>query len=116
MKLLIAEKPNAALEIAKALGINTESRDGFIEGGDYVITWCFGHLVTLKSPDDYDPKFKKWKFDDLPILPEKYELKVIEGKEAQFKIVKDLLNGKIKSKKINFEYVINATDAGREGE
>jgi DNA topoisomerase-3 len=109
MKLVIAEKPNAGMEIAKALGA-THRKDGYIEGNGYIVTWCVGHLATLKEPHDYDLKYKKWNFNDLPIIPNRYELKVVPIMQKQFDVVKKFLtNGA-------FEYVVNAADAGREGE
>lgn len=107
--LVIAEKPAAGREIAEALGAN-KKRDGAVESNEYVVTWAIGHLVTLKEPDEYKDEWKKWSFETLPILPEKYELKVIEDSKKQFNIVKSFLNSK------EFSRVVNACDAGREGE
>ena len=109
MRLVIAEKPNAGIEIAKALGA-TNRRDGYMEGNGYVVTWCVGHLATLKEPHDYDLKYEKWNLNHLPIIPDRYELKVVPTAQKQFNVVKKFLTDK------NFEYVVNAADAGREGE
>jgi DNA topoisomerase-3 len=108
--LVIAEKPNAGREIAEALGAHKKF-DGGLESDSYIISWAAGHLVTLKEPHEYKEEWKEWKLESLPILPEKYELKV-SGKETQkqFSILKKLLNSKEVSR------VVNACDAGREGE
>lgn len=108
--LVIAEKPNAGREIAEALGAHKKF-DGGLESDDYVVSWAAGHLVTLKEPHEYREDWKNWSFETLPILPEKYELKVSSKEtQKQFNILKKLLN----SKDIN--RVVNACDAGREGE
>lgn len=109
MRLVIAEKPSAGGEIAKALGA-TQRKEGFMEGNGFIVTWCIGHLATLKEPHDYDPKYEKWNLNDLPIIPDKYELKVVPSAQKQFNVVKKFLTDN------KFEYVVNATDAGREGE
>ena len=108
-KLIICEKPSVALEFAKCLKLN-ERNDGFYSGEYYVITWCVGHLCTLKDPKDYDEKWEKWDFNSLPIIPNRYEIKYIPQTKKQFYVVKKLLNSK------DFECVINSCDAGREGE
>ena len=109
MKLIIAEKPSVALAIAKALNIKG-SRDGYIENGKYIISWCVGHLVAAAFPEEYDAKYSKWNYADLPIIPDNFKYKIYGDKQKQFKVVKSLMTGK------NVSEVINACDAGREGE
>lgn len=109
MKLIIAEKPSVALAIAKALNIKG-SRDGYIESGEYIISWCVGHLVAAAFPEEYDAKYSKWNYADLPIIPDNFKYKIYGDKQKQFKVVKSLMTGKDVSE------VINACDAGREGE
>ena len=109
MRLVIAEKPSVAFSIAKALGISGK-KDGYIEGGGYIITWCVGHLVALAEPSAYDNRFAKWAYEDLPIIPEHFKYKINGEKNKQFKVVKDLMHKK------DVTEVINACDAGREGE
>ncbi|MCI7099637.1 MAG: DNA topoisomerase [Lachnospiraceae bacterium] len=113
MKLIVCEKPSVAQAYAGALGIY-KRRDGYLEGKGYLITWCVGHLVELAGPEEYDEKFGKWSLDDLPILPERlsggwrYHVSPSTGK--QFRIVKSLMQ------RPDVEGIIEATDAGREGE
>jgi DNA topoisomerase-3 len=109
MKVCIAEKPSVAREIAAVLGANTK-RDGYFEGNGYAVTYTFGHLCTLKEPNDYKPYWKSWDLNNLPMLPEKFETKVVSnsGIQKQFKIVKSLFD--------KAELVINCGDAGQEGE
>ncbi|MFA9195048.1 DNA topoisomerase 3 [Flavobacterium sp. FBOR7N2.3] len=109
MKVCIAEKPSVAREIASVLGANTK-HDGYYEGNGYAVTYTFGHLCTLKEPNDYRPYWKSWDLNNLPMLPEKFETKVVEnsGIQKQFKIVKSLFD--------KAELVINCGDAGQEGE
>ena len=109
MKLIIAEKPSVALAIAKALNIKG-SRDGYIENGEYIISWCVGHLVAAAFPEEYDAKYSKWNYTDLPIIPDNFKYKIYGDKQKQFKVVKTLMSRKDVSE------VINACDAGREGE
>lgn len=109
MKLIIAEKPSAALAIAKVLNIKG-SRDGYIENGEYIISWCVGHLIAVAFPEEYDAKYSKWNYADLPIIPDNFKYKIYGDKQKQFKVVKSLMTGKDVSE------VINACDAGREGE
>lgn len=109
MKLIIAEKPSVAFAIAKALNIKG-SKDGYIENGDFIISWCVGHLVALAEPSAYDEKYLKWNYADLPIIPSDFQYKIYGGKQKQFKVVKSLMNRK------DITEVINACDAGREGE
>lgn len=107
--LILAEKPSVARDIAKVLSVKT-SKDGYMESDKYIVTWCVGHLVGLAYPTAYDEKYKSWKLEDLPIIPEQMKYEVLEATKKQFKIIKDLLNDK------DISAVIIATDAGREGE
>src|SRR3954447_8625365 len=109
MRVVIAEKPSVARELATFLGAGSR-RDGYYEGQGYQVTWALGHLVTLKEPEDYDPALKRWSLETLPIVPEHFGLKLIEEKGArkQFAIIKRLFR--------SAEEIICATDAGREGE
>ena len=115
MKLIIAEKPSVAFSIAKALNIKG-SKDGYIENGgrspagEYIISWCVGHLVALAEPSVYDEKYAKWNYADLPIIPAEFQYKIYGDKQKQFKVVKSLMNRK------DVTEVVNACDAGREGE
>lgn len=109
MKLIIAEKPSVALAIAKALNIKG-SRDGYIENGEYIISWCVGHLVAAAFPEEYNEKYSKWNYADLPIIPDNFKYKIYGDKQKQFKVVKGLMSRKDVSE------VIHACDAGREGE
>lgn len=109
MKLIIAEKPSVAFAIAKALNVKG-SKDGYIENNEFVISWCVGHLVALAEPSAYDEKYLKWNYADLPIIPQDFQYKIYGGKQKQFKVVKALMNRK------DVTEVINACDAGREGE
>lgn len=109
MKLIIAEKPSVAFAIAKALNIKG-SKDGYIENNGFIISWCVGHLVALAEPSIYDEKYAKWNYADLPIIPPEFQYKIYGGKQKQFKVVKGLMNRK------DVTEVINACDAGREGE
>ena len=107
--LVIAEKPNVSRAIAKVIGAYRQE-DGYLEGGDCVVSWCLGHLAEYAAPEYYDERYKSWRFDDLPILPEEWKLLVSEDKKAHFNILRKLLRSK------DFDYVVNACDAGREGE
>ena len=111
MKLLITEKPSVAMEFAKALKLNTQKKNGYIESGEWIITWCYGHLVTMSYPEVYDEKLKFWTLNTLPFLPKEYKYEVIEGHQGkQFEIVKGLLQRE------DVEEIYNAGDSGREGE
>ena len=111
MKLLITEKPSVAMEFAKALKLNTQKKNGYIESGEWIITWCYGHLVTMSYPEVYDEKLKFWTLNTLPFLPKEYKYEVIEGHQGkQFEIVKSLLQ------RDDVEEIYNAGDSGREGE
>ena len=107
--LVIAEKPSVARSISKVIGAY-KHEDGYLEGGDCVVSWCLGHLAEYAAPEYYDERYKSWRFDDLPILPEEWKLLVSEDKKAHFNILRKLLRSK------DFDYVVNACDAGREGE
>ena len=109
MKLIIAEKPSVAQTIAAALGVK-EKKDGYIEGGGCLISWCVGHLVQLAEAAAYGEQYKKWSFESLPILPEEWQYTVAADKEKQFKILKELMH------RADVSEVVNACDAGREGE
>lgn len=108
--LYIAEKPSVAQEFAKALKINGQRKDGYLESQDSIVTWCVGHLVTMSYPEKYDIKYKRWSFDTLPFLPREFKYEVISGVQKQFDIVKGLLN------RPDVETIYVCTDSGREGE
>ena len=107
--LVVAEKPSVARDIARVLGARDKGENCLI-GGGYVVTWAIGHLVTLKEPQELDERYTKWRAQDLPILPERMETKVIRKTSAQFRSVKKLMNDK------ETDHIICATDSGREGE
>ena len=109
MKLVIAEKPSVAQSIAAALGVKGK-KDGYIEGGGYLISWCVGHLVELAEAAAYGEQYKKWSYDSLPILPRDWQYTVSADKGKQFKTLKELMH------RADVTEVINACDAGREGE
>lgn len=109
MQLVIAEKPSVGVALAKALGV-TEKKDGYIEGNGYVVSWCVGHLVSLVNADMYDEKFKKWDIADLPIIPDEWQFIIAEDKNKQFGILRQLMDDN------RVTEVVNACDAGREGE
>lgn len=109
MQLVITEKPSVAMSIAKVLGVKNR-QNGYMEGSGYIISWCVGHLVGLVSPEFYDEKYKKWDMEDLPIFPKEFKYYVIPKVKKQFSILKTLMNRK------DINEVINACDAGREGE
>ena len=109
MILVIAEKPSVAQSIAAALGVK-EKKDGYIEGGGYLISWCVGHLVQLAEAAAYGEQYRKWSYDSLPILPQNWQYTVAADKGKQFKILKELMH------RADVSEVVNACDAGREGE
>ena len=109
MKLVIAEKPSVAISIAKVIGAN-KKKDGYYEGNGYRVSWCVGHLIQMANPDAYDEKYAKWNIADLPIIPSDYKYEVAKATKKQFNILKKLMNDK------EVDTVINACDAGREGE
>ncbi|NBI64071.1 DNA topoisomerase III [Clostridiales bacterium] len=108
-RLVIAEKPSVAASIAAALGVK-EKKDGYIEGGGYLISWCVGHLVELADAAAYGEQYKKWSYESLPILPEEWQYTVAADKGKQFKTLKELMH------RADVSEVVNACDAGREGE
>lgn len=107
--LVIAEKPSVAQSYAKNLSAYRRE-DGYLEGESCIVSWCLGHLAEYAQPEEYDPKYEKWQFDDLPILPEAWKLKVSKDKKKQFDVLKGLMN------RSDVEYLVNGCDAGREGE
>ncbi len=109
MKLVLAEKPSVAMSLSKVIGANQRG-DGYMEGNGYIVSWCVGHLVELSQPEAYDEKYAKWRYDDLPILPEHWQYQVSTSTKKQFGILKKLMQRK------DVESLICATDAGREGE
>ena len=109
MKLVIAEKPSVAISIAKVIGAN-KKKDGYYEGNGYRVSWCVGHLIQMANPDAYDEKYAKWNMADLPIIPSDYKYEVAKATKKQFNILKKLMKDK------EVDTVINACDAGREGE
>ena len=108
--LFIAEKPSVAQEFAKALKVNAQRRDGYLESENTIVTWCVGHLVTMSYPEVYDIKYKRWSLDTLPFLPGEFKYEVIPAVKKQFEIVKSLLN------RPDVETIYVCTDSGREGE
>lgn len=107
--LVIAEKPSVAQSYAKNLSAY-KREDGYLEGESCIVSWCLGHLAEYAQPEEYDSKYEKWQFDDLPILPEAWKLKVSKDKKKQFDVLKSLMN------RSDVEYLVNGCDAGREGE
>ncbi len=112
MKLLITEKPSVAMDFAKVLKLNTVRKNGYIEDKDWIITWCYGHLITMSYPEAYDEKLKFWRLDTLPFIPEEWKYEVISGgiQAKQFEIIKSLLQRE------DVTEIYNAGDSGREGE
>ena len=107
--LVIAEKPSVSKSIAKVIGAYRQE-DGYLKGGDCVVSWCLGHLAEYAAPEHYDERYENWRFEDLPILPVEWKLLVHNTKKPQFNVLRKLLRSK------KFDYVVNACDAGREGE
>lgn len=107
--LVIAEKPSVAQSYAKNLSAY-KKQDGYMEGENCLVSWCLGHLAEYARPEEYDERYAKWQFDDLPIIPEKWKLQVSVDKKKQFSVLKDLMNRE------DIEYLVNGCDAGREGE
>lgn len=108
-KLVVTEKPSVARSIAEILGAKSKG-DGYLEGQDYVVSWCVGHLVELAEPETYHEKYEKWRKEDLPIIPKNWKYQVTETTKKQYKILKELME------RDDIESLIEATDAGREGE
>ena len=108
-KLVIAEKPSVAQSIAKVIGAD-KREDGYLEGNGYIVSWCVGHLVELASPEFYDEKYEKWRYEDLPILPSEWNYQIAEATRKQFGILKKLMERE------DVTGLVEATDAGREGE
>ncbi|WP_440322560.1 DNA topoisomerase [Laedolimicola sp.] len=108
--LYIAEKPSVAQEFARALGLQTARRDGYLEDEDAIVTWCVGHLVTMSYPEVYDERLKKWSLSTLPFLPKEFKYEVIPSVKKQYTIVSGLLN------RPDVETIYVCTDSGREGE
>ncbi|HEO2338200.1 DNA topoisomerase 3 [Streptococcus agalactiae] len=109
MNLVIAEKPSVAISIAKVIGA-TKKKDGYYEGNGYKVSWCVGHLIKMANPESYDEKYAKWNMADLSIIPKEYKYEIAKSTKKQFMILKKLMNDK------DIDTVINACDAGREGE
>ena len=109
MRLLIAEKPSVARDLARVLGAR-QKKDGYLEGNGLRVSWCFGHMCELDEPASYDPGWKRWSLDSLPMLPEQFQLKVRKDAGKQFSVLRSLLRSK------EIEQVVNCCDAGREGE
>jgi DNA topoisomerase-3 len=109
MKLVIAEKPSVAQSLARVIGAD-KRQDGYLEGGEYLVSWCVGHLVELSAPERYDERFAKWRLEDLPILPERWLYEVSQATRKQYQILKSLME------RSDVESLVCATDAGREGE
>ena len=108
-KLVIAEKPSVAKSIADVLGAKTR-RNGSYDGNGWIVSWCFGHLLELAEPQDYDEKYARWRFEDLPIAPKEWKYAAKESTKAQLKVLSDLL------KRSDVDTIVNACDSGREGE
>ncbi len=110
MKLLITEKPSVAMEFAKALKLNTQRKNGYIEDKEWIITWCVGHLVTMSYPEVYDENLKFWRLDTLPFIPKEWKYEIIPAVANQFNIIQKLMQRE------DIEEIYNAGDSGREGE
>ena len=108
-RLVVSEKPSVAMAYAKVLGV-TNRKDGYLEGGGYLVSWCIGHLVELAPPNIYDEQYVKWSIADLPILPQQWQYLVSASTKKQFGVLKDLMN------RPDVDSIVCATDAGREGE
>lgn len=109
MQLVIAEKPSVAQSLSRILGVTTR-KDGYLEGKKYIVSWCFGHLAGLADADVYDTRYAKWKMEDLPIIPIPFQFRIAEGKQNQFDVLQKLM------RREDVTEVVNACDAGREGE
>lgn len=109
MKLIITEKPSVGQAYAKVLGVR-DRHDGYLEGAGFVVSWCVGHLVELSEPEEYDGRYSKWEYADLPIIPEEWKYRVSSGTKKQFEILKKLMA------RNDVDSICNCCDAGREGE
>ena len=109
-KILITEKPSVAMEFAKALKLNTNRKNGYLESEEWIITWCVGHLVTMSYPEKYDEKLKQWRLNTLPFIPTDWKYELIPAVENQFKVIQSLLQRE------DISEIYNAGDSGREGE
>ena len=109
MKLVIAEKPSVAQSLAKVIGA-TNKKDGYLEGNGFIVSWCVGHLIELANPEHYDEKYKKWRKEDLPIFPAPFSYQVTASTKKQYQVLKELM------KRSDVDGLVEATDAGREGE
>lgn len=107
MKLVIAEKPSVARSIAAVLGAK-EKQDGYLEGGGFLVSWCVGHLVELAQPEAYGEQYAKWRYADLPILPDGWKYEVPKDKKKQLEVLRRLMADK------RVDAIVCATDAGRE--
>lgn len=108
-RLVITEKPSVAASISKVIGAK-ERKDGYFQGGGYLVSWCVGHLVELAMPQAYDERYSKWRKDDLPILPETWKYEISASTKKQFQTLKSLMQ------RSDVDELCCATDAGREGE
>ena len=108
-KLVIAEKPSVAKSIADVIG-SKERKDGFFIGNGYIVSWCIGHLITLANAESYEKTLSRWRYHDLPIIPDNWKYSVSQDKIKQIELLSKLMN------RSNIDVVINACDAGREGE
>ncbi len=109
MKLVITEKPSVAQAVSAVIGAD-ERKDGYMEGNGYIVSWCVGHLVELAQPESYCDAWKKWNYESLPMIPDKWQHEVKKETAAQYKVLKNLMHDD------RIDTVIAATDAGREGE
>ncbi len=107
--LIIAEKPSVAKSLANVIGAYQE-KNGYLEGRECIVSWCLGHLAEYAFPESYDEKYAEWNFEDLPIIPDPWRLAVTKDKKKQYTALKELMCRQ------DIDYVINACDAGREGE
>lgn len=105
MKLVIAEKPSVAKSIADVIGAK-DKKDGYIEGNEYIVSWCVGHLIELATPENYDESLRKWSYETLPIVPDKWKYEVKTETKAQYNVLKKLMNDS------RIDTVICATDVG----
>ena len=108
MKLVLAEKPSVAMSLSKVIGADQRG-DGYMEGNGYLVSWCVGHLVELSQPEAYDEKYAKWKYDDLPILPEHWQYQVSASTKKQFGILQKLMHLP------DVDSIVNSCDAGECG-